>query len=384
MSFPDVLKRGDDFLYEHKRNSPLWKAFSYADCIFALASAKVILKTLYNVRLHNFEKLENALEDSKREDRSLLTVMNHMSVVDDPFLWATFPWRIYKNLENIRWGLGANNVCFQNKFSTYLFSLGQVLPTKRFGTGPFQGSIDACIRLMSENKHYAKMDDSKLNYLDKINYNFLQNRKFKRKSAPWVHVFPEGFVLQLHPPFNNSMRYFKWGVARLILEATEPPIVVPIFSTGFEKIAPEDTAEEGIKRYLPHNIGCDINVTIGDRINDDIIAAYREEWKLLVEKYTDPQNPNDLSFQLKYGDEAQELRSRVAAELRSNVGNIRHNQGNFPKEDERFKSPSWWKKYTLSEGESDKEVKFIGKNWAVRRFQSFLNNTPEGQSNSNK
>ncbi|CAI4785033.1 CNT_collapsed_G0059150.mRNA.1.CDS.1 [Saccharomyces cerevisiae] len=72
-----------------------------------------------------------------------------MSMVDDPLVWATLPYKLFTSLDNIRWSLGAHNICFQNKFLANFFSLGQVLSTERFGVGPFQGSIDASIRLLS-------------------------------------------------------------------------------------------------------------------------------------------------------------------------------------------------------------------------------------------
>ncbi|EDO16261.1 hypothetical protein Kpol_505p38 [Vanderwaltozyma polyspora DSM 70294] len=357
MAFPDVLQRGDDFLSEYPRNSKIWKAFSYGTCVFTIGMSKLILKSLYNVELNHFHELEHAIDRSHKEERGLMTIMNHMSVVDDPFIWAVFPWRTYKNLQNMRWCLGADNVCFTNKYVGTYFSLGQVLATKRFGTGPFQGSIEAMIRLVSPIESCPSSD------------NF--SPTFKIAKPAWIHVYPEGFVLQLNPPFSNSMRYFKWGITRVLLESTKAPIVVPIFTTGFEKVAPEDTAES-YSRFLPNNIGADIKVTVGKPIDDKVIEEYRQEWNTLVEKYTDPRNPTDLSDELKYGKDAQELRSKVANMLREHVANIRHEKCNFPKEDERFKSPTWWKRFTVTEGDSDPDVKFIGKNWAIRRLQKFL------------
>lgn len=135
------------------------------------------------------------------------------------------------------------------------------------------------------------------------------------------------------------MRYFKWGITRMILEATKPPIVVPIFATGFEKIASEAVTDSMFRQILPRNFGSEINVTIGDPLNDDLIDRYRKEWTHLVEKYYDPKNPNDLSDELKYGKEAQDLRSRLAAELRAHVAEIRNEVRKLPREDPRFKSP---------------------------------------------
>ena len=41
------------------------------------------------------------------------------------------------------------NICFSNVFQSWFFNLGKILGTKRFGEGPFQGSLDAAIRILS-------------------------------------------------------------------------------------------------------------------------------------------------------------------------------------------------------------------------------------------
>ena len=331
MSLPDVLKRGDDFLRDYPRQSGLWQLGSHATCLLTVGISKLILKTCYNTQLNHFDRLETAIERSVVENRGLMTVMNHMSVVDDPFIWGVFPWRIYRDLDHIRWCLGAHNVCFQSKFLATFFSLGKVLSTERFGEGPFQGSIDASIRLLSPDdtmdlewtphrvERYKAPASSPL--AQKITKEYIP--PVARTKPSWVHVYPEGFVLQLQAPYANSMRYFKWGITRMILESTKPPIIVPIFTTGFEKIAPESAAGTKIERYLPRNFGAEVNVTVGNPIDDTIIRKYREEWRQLVEKYHDPENPTDLTPELKVGKEAQNLRSRLASELRKHVAQIR-------------------------------------------------------------
>ncbi|SCU80045.1 LADA_0B04742g1_1 [Lachancea dasiensis] len=383
MSLPEVLRRGDEFLAEYPRTNALWQMGSHATCLLTVGISKLILKTCYSTRLNNFDKLEKAIDRSVSENRGLMTVMNHMSVVDDPFIWGVFPWRMYKDLDHIRWCLGAHNVCFQGKFLANFFSLGKVLSTERFGGGPFQGSIDASIRLLSPDDTldlewtpgWAQEppkgpQSSRVSSISTLAKNYTP--PVKRTKPSWVHVYPEGFVLQLESPYANSMRYFKWGITRMILESTVAPIVVPIFSTGFEKIAPESAAGTKIERYLPRNFGAEVNVTIGDPVDDKIIDAYREEWQRLVDKYHDPKNPTDLTTELKFGKGAQSLRSRLASELRAHVAEVRHNSRNLPLEDKKFQSPEWWKEYTQSEGGSDPSVKFIGKNWAIRRLQKFL------------
>ncbi|CCF56954.1 hypothetical protein KAFR_0B06580 [Kazachstania africana CBS 2517] len=361
MVFTDVYKRGDDFLAEYPRRSPFWRFLSFSTNILVLCVSKMILKTFYNVKLNDFDHLENAMKRAKDENRGIITIMNHMSTLDDPLLWACFPMKTYSNLSNMRWCLGANNICFANKALSTFFSLGQVLSTERFGVGPFQGSIDAAIRLLSPDDTISKLFQDE-------NY----NPPIIRNKPSWVHIYPEGFVLQLHPPYANSMRYFKWGMTRMILEPTKPPIVVPIFTTGFEKLAPEDKEDQSLLKNLYNAIGTEINITVGKPIDDEVIDSYRSKWMDLIIA-THAEQETDLTDELKNGTEAKLLRSRLASELRLHVANIRHHKRFLPMEDLRFGRPEWWKIFTKTEGSSDPDVEFIGENWAIRRLQKFLN-----------
>jgi monolysocardiolipin acyltransferase len=331
-----------------------------------------VLNVFYKPELHGLQNLDDALEKARTENRGLLTVMNHMSVVDDPFMWGLLPWRFFTNIDDIRWGLAASNLCFASKGATYFFSLGKILGTDRFGGSPYQGSIDASIRLLSPDDTldliYDGQDATSKTWLDES----VIFKKFKedytapiiRTKPSWLHVFPEGYVLQLQPPFSNSMRYFKWGITRTILESTRQPVVLPMFAHGFEKISPEFEADGVMNRLLPSNIGAEIHMHISKPIDDAVIHNYRKEWLDLVKKYGDGK---DLTDELKFGKKAQDLRARLAGELRAHVAKIRHEVG-FPQEDPRFSDHKWWRKYTKSEGSSDPEVKFIGLNWAIRRL----------------
>lgn len=91
MSFPDVLDRGDEFLSQYPRTNPFWQIASHGTCLLAVGISKFMLNTFYNVKLNNLEKLQEAVARTKTENRGLMTVMNHMSVVDDPFIWGVFP-----------------------------------------------------------------------------------------------------------------------------------------------------------------------------------------------------------------------------------------------------------------------------------------------------
>lgn len=412
MSYPDVLRRGEDFLSDYPRTLWWWNYASHATCFGMIMGSKFLLNVLYKPEVHHVDKLDAALARARAENRALLTVMNHMLVVDDPCFYAALPLRFHTDIDTIRWGFGAHNICFSNAALSWFFNLGRILGTKRFGEGPFQGSIDAAIRILSpddtldlEFSPGVKAEQPTL--IQEVNglkapqparglfsslfpqpdvhqlvkkvapsaeaQNVLMRPlPFIRTKTSWFHVFPEGFVLQLEEPYNNSMRYFKWGVARLVLEATRAPIVMPIFAYGFEKIAPENAASEGIKRWLPSNLGAEVHITFGDPIDDEKIEGYRAKWRKLVKRFADPKNPNDMPERLRSGKEAQALRSDIAADLRDAVLAIRETTGHFRPEDPRFRSPAYWKEYTNLEGMSDPAVKFIGQNWAIKRLQKHL------------
>ncbi|KAK6465456.1 hypothetical protein DFJ63DRAFT_22392 [Scheffersomyces coipomensis] len=401
MSFQDVLKRGDEFLSEYPRRAGFWNYASHATCLMMILQSKLLLNVLYKPRLHDVHKLDDAFAKARSEKRALLTVMNHMSVVDDPTFFAALPMRYHLHVDDIRWGFGAHNVCFSNLTQSWFFNLGKILGTKRFGEGPFQGSLDAAIRILSPDDTLdlefcpGVKDIEKPNLLQEVNQitpqpkdttnlvkfikpspestNVLMSKSpFIRTRTSWFHVFPEGFVLQLKEPHNNSMRYFKWGVCRLILESTRAPVVVPVFASGFEKIAPETAEEIGFRRWLPGNLGAEIHISFGDAFPDATIEKYRQKWRDLVKKYIDPKNPTDLTQELKEGKKAQQLRSELAAELRESVLDLRNSQGMFKPEDPRFKDPVFWREYTSTEGMSDPDVSFVGLNWAVKKLQKHL------------
>ena len=78
------FEKGDEFLNDYPRTNPFWNLASHATCLFMITGSKIILNTFYKPVLHNIERLDNALQRARDENRGLLTVMNHMSVVDDP------------------------------------------------------------------------------------------------------------------------------------------------------------------------------------------------------------------------------------------------------------------------------------------------------------
>lgn len=133
----------------------------------------------------------------------------------------------------------------------------------------------------------------------------------------WVHVFPEACC---HQSPESGLRYFKWGVSRLILESDPAPEFVPMFVHGTQNIMPED---RGFPRFLPR-IRNQFRVVVGEPTDiDALFGKQREEWRRLVAK-GDPEL-------LRSGPEAVQLRVAVAKKVRDEIEKLRESMG-FPAE----------------------------------------------------
>ena len=173
------------------------------------------------------------------------------------------------------------------------FSFGQTLPTHRaayseFG-GLFQPTVTQAIRLLSAQPYHEERDhhpfdrphfSAKLRSPDLVDpfssnqlsypltYTTTGQDTFPAPSAylsrrhSWVHIFPEGRIHQ-HP--SLSMRYFRWGVSRLILESEPLPQIVPIFVDGTQRIMHESRK---FPRFVPR-VGRDVRVCFGGDVDGE-------------------------------------------------------------------------------------------------------------------
>ncbi|XP_041767788.1 tafazzin homolog isoform X2 [Anopheles merus] len=156
---------------------------------------------LNKARVHNIDVLENALEN-RPKGKSLLTVSNHHSCFDDPGIWGLLKLRNVCNKNVIRWSMAAHDICFTCKAHSLFFMYGKCIPVVR-GGGVYQPAVDLCIE--------------------------------KLKLGDWVHVFPEGKVNMT----KEDLR-FKWGVGRIIYEAPDLPIIIPIWHIGMDDVLPNE------------------------------------------------------------------------------------------------------------------------------------------------
>jgi monolysocardiolipin acyltransferase len=164
---------------------------------------------------------------------------------------------------------------------------------------------------------------------------------YPSRAYSWIHIYPEGRV---HQNPRRTMRYFKWGIARLILEPDECPDIVPIWIEGYEQVYDE---ERRWPRLVPR-LGKRLGIWFGENVAGEVegpFAELRRRWKDLVERDRRTRTSSNeagvadveaglgvLSEFLKYGKEAVDLRMECTREVRKQVLNLRRKAG-LPDED---------------------------------------------------
>ncbi|GAA5918329.1 hypothetical protein JCM1841_002172 [Sporobolomyces salmonicolor] len=209
------------------------------------AFSKFFLKACCrDVRIDGLPAFLERLNSSS--ERGILTVSNHISVVDEPFMWGSLPLRNFLDSRKLRWTLGASDIMFNGRLDRWFFEKGQVIETFR-GKGIYQEAIDEATRKLDQGN--------------------------------WVHIFPEGKIKQdtLH-----DVRRFKWGVSRILMECETTPLIVPVWIKGFEQVMDEPRV---YPNFLP-NRNKDITILFGAPLNasvDPLLASYRakfpERWR---------------------------------------------------------------------------------------------------------
>ncbi|KAG8725354.1 hypothetical protein FRC09_001704, partial [Ceratobasidium sp. 395] len=190
--------------------------------------SKAVLNTICaGVTINGLHHLLTALEETNRKDGGVITVSNHISVVDDPLAWGALPaGKCILNPRNMRWTLGAQDIMFTNPVHRWFFRNGQVIETVR-GGGVHQPAVDLAV--------------------EKLN------------AGAWIHIFPEGKVNQEAFEPGGQLLRFKWGVGRMIMSTTKTPTIIPMYISGFHKVMPEPRRFKFIPRPGHH-----ITITFGD------------------------------------------------------------------------------------------------------------------------
>jgi len=117
----------------------------------------------------------------------------------------------------------------------------------------------------------------------------------KLNEGAWVHLFGEGKVNQpgnptlQDPESQAQMRKevrlfrFKWGVGRILMEVENPPIIIPMWLTGFDQLMPE--GRRAPFKFFPRR-GANLSITFGKPIHTDDI-------KVLLDSVT-PNRPSEV------------------------------------------------------------------------------------------
>ncbi|GLI78420.1 lyso-phosphatidylcholine acyltransferase [Penicillium ochrochloron] len=305
-----------------------WRAMSNITMWGVAGLCRGFLSALSSAELHGgeaFTALLDSRQDPSQRTKGLITVSNHISVMDDPPL-------------------------------SLFFALGQVLPTHRLAHSQFGGlgqpAITQAIRLLSkgpfpvdhhrapaELQHFSRhnvcidpFSDLSIAYTTHGDDAHMAPSAFSCNSHSWVHIFPEG---KIHQAPRKTMRYFKWGIARLILEANECPDVVPMWIEGFDDIMHESRE---FPRFLPRP-GKKVSVTFGSKVDsEEVFGEMRTRWQKLRAKVEKKDaESRDLPFgvlsdELLNNKEAVELRKEVTLKIRNLVLDVRRSRGH-PDED---------------------------------------------------
>lgn len=122
------------------------------------------------------------------------------------------------------------------------------------------------------------------------------------------------------------MRYFKWGVARLILEPDVCPDIVPMWIEGNSAIMHE---ARGAPRWVPR-VGRRCGVWFGGNVGGEgiVFQELRERWRGLVERRGgEEREMGVLDEELRFGKEAVDLRIECTRRVRQEVLKIRRMSG---------------------------------------------------------
>ncbi|KAH8837412.1 hypothetical protein MCOR27_008338 [Pyricularia oryzae] len=321
------------------------------------------LNKVETIGLERFVELIEQRRDVKKRTKGLITVSNHISIIDDPLIWGVLPLKYSFNQSNLRWSLAAHDICFQNPVLTTFFNLGKTLPTYRFRHSPygglFQPTMSDAIRILSSEQHGLKYLTPPPSPSSSTPGPLLQYPPTPSDPAPpapsyqpwdrhgWVHIFPEACVHQ-HP--ERALRYFKWGVARLVLESgPEPPDVVPMFIDGTDRVMHED---RGFPRFLPR-VGRRVRVVFGEPLDFDLaFGDLKRKWDALVASAADAAASRAApsrwrvafpaeTVDLEHGEEARAIRVEVTRRIRDEVLKLRHGLG-YPDQDPEMGLAETW------------------------------------------
>nr|CAH8841854.1 unnamed protein product [Trichobilharzia regenti] len=186
--------------------------------------------------------------DKRPTSHPLITVSNHHSCLDDFFLnGSLIPLKYFANVAVCRWCLTAVDICFTSWWHNQFFFWFKGVPVWRrvrdplsgkithFGGGIYQPSMDFCIDLLN--------------------------------SGQWIHVFPQGRIVQPHERNSEQNIRLRWGIGRLVAESKEDPIIIPIWHCGLDELNPSEVPNTAVTLRRIFGKSRRVTIGIGEPIN---------------------------------------------------------------------------------------------------------------------
>ncbi|XP_039273308.1 tafazzin-like [Styela clava] len=208
----------------------VWRYSSAAAISTVGMLTKIWLCKFNNVKIFMESTLHDVI-NKRPQNTALITVSNHYSCIDDPLLWGCLRWKAFFQPKNMRWSMGAYDICFTNKLYGWFFGLGKVIPVVR-GGGIYQQGMDFMLNKLNEGQ--------------------------------WMHIFPEGRV-----NMTKEFIRLKWGVGRLVSECEQSVIVLPFYHVGMDDILPNR------RPYIPR-VGKKVTILIGSPM---VFDSHIDTWK---------------------------------------------------------------------------------------------------------
>ena len=378
----------DDYLFDNlEQPSLFWRTASNQTLLTVGALCRGFLFGLNKTEVHGLDRFLDLLKsraDYRDRRKGLLTVSNHLCVLDDPLIWGVLPlsFTAFHLHNNHRWSLASHDIAFKSVWASHFFTLGRTLPIHRLAHsphgGPFQATMTEGIRLFSRittslptYNSFNFIDGQRKaswprdcvdpfsdiprappaypSYQNDVRHYFAPSR-YASNSYSWIHVFPEGMI---HQSPDRTMRYFKWGFTRLILEPPECPDFVPMFIEGTDQVMHESRTWP---RFIPRG-GKHVTVTFGDAVDTEaVFGDLRRRWRELQcelnlklggedpEKVTEEGKIMTLGIIPNFIGEdpkVQELRMECARRVREEVLKVRRQRG-YPDEDPKASYAETW------------------------------------------
>ncbi|KAL2820893.1 hypothetical protein BDW59DRAFT_181339 [Aspergillus cavernicola] len=354
--------------------SPFWRGLSSTTIYGVAALCRSFLLVCSRPETHGLEpflELLDSRKDPSQRKKGLLTVSNHISVMDDPLMWGFLPLKYNFGLSssNRRWGLASHDICYQTRSAHSQYGgIAQPAVTQAIrllSKGPFPAEPHLALPERQswslQNVCVDPFSDLPTAYTTNGEDSHLAPSAYSCNSFSWVHIFPEG---KIHQAPSKTMRYFKWGVARLILEASECPDVVPLWLEGFDQVMHESRE---FPRFLPRP-GKEVSVTFGQKVDTDaVFGEMRSRWQKLKAKaeLASPETCDlplgALNDELLYGTEAVELRKEVTKKVRDLVLDVRRSRGHSDEDPKAGLVETW-----IAEG-PNREGKMEDESWKHRK-----------------